>query len=284
MDNAEAASGGAIEAQEPVQAQETQQAVTESIPAQVDSAENTDSLNTETESTKSAEEYEQLIKQKDAENARRRRKNEEQAEFSKRQARRIEELEANFPTLESVNGDYDRLDIQKQKHIAKIAYAESLKEESDYKLLEAADPIAEQSMLELEKANEVFHGKLNEYFTNGGTVTANVLNQKAAVVNEAIVQRSASEQALLIKELGSVNAAEVMLNLADNAALRYQIAHGTVFEALNAIHKAETRPKKISNAPEPVPEVDGGGGIPPSGDPSKAKTLSEYKASKARRK
>lgn len=279
MENAEAASDGAIEAQEPVQTQENQEVVSESIPAQVDSVENTDSLNTEEEAVN----YEELLKQSNAENARRRDKQKALKAENERLAQRLKEMEERTPTLDSVGGDYDRYEAEKQKHLAKIAYAELQKEESDYKLQEVTDPVTEQAQLELGKANEVFHNKLNEYFTNGGTVAVDTINQKAAVVNEAIIQRPLHEQALLIQELGRVNAAEAMLRLADDAALRYQIVNGSMFEALNAIHKAETRPKKISNAPEPVPEVDGGGGIPPSGDPTKAKTLSEYRALKAKR-
>lgn len=246
--------------------------------------ENNDSLNNvDNASEKTAEQYEEELKKRNAESKRRREQAKELKAENERLAKRLEEMAAKLPTQEQFE-DFDSYEAEKQKHLAKIAYAELQKEESDYKLQEYSDPVQEQAAEQLTAANHAYINKLDKYFQEGGTVRQEVFVEKAAVVNEALLARPLHEQAIIVQELASVDTPNAMLNLAENAALRYAIATGSLGEALIAVHKSATKQKTVSKAPDPVPDIEGGSGIPPAGDLSKAKTMSEYRALKARKR
>lgn len=279
------ATDGAVEAtEEAVQPQA--EAETQPSSAEVESAaaeEQATSLNEAETDSKPVEYYEEELKKRNAENKRRREKQKELQAENERLTKRLEELQNSVPTLDDVGGDYDLLQLRQQEYIAKKAALEVRKEDSEFALQEYVDPVQEQYKAALDQANEKYLGKLQGYFEGGGKVAPETFKQKVAVVNEALVARSPSEQAILIDIISQVDTAEAMLNLADDAALRYQIANGSVIEAIDAIRKAEVKPRKVSNAPSPVPDVEGAGGIPPNKDPSQM-SMSEYNAWKAKQK
>jgi len=283
MTDVNAAEGTEEATQEVVQPQAEVEANPSSDSAQEVSVENTDtSLNeSDTADSKDAGWYEEQLKQKNAENKRRREKQKELKADNERLAKKLEELESQTPTLDDVNGDHDRLEMARQVHAAKLANVSLQKEDTDTQLQDVVDPISAQYQTHLDKANEQYLGKLDSYFSSGGTVKPEVFKEKAAIVNEVLKDRDPMEQAKIIEELARVNnTAEAVLNLADNVQLRYAIANGSMYEALSAIHKAENKPRTASNAPPPVDEVNGSGGIPPTKDPSDM-SMSEYKAYRA---
>ena len=244
-------------------APETQVAQPSSTAPESGSVENNDSLNSvaseapKDSSQKDAAWYQEQNKQLKAESARKRDKLNSEREKRKAAEARIEELEKSRPTLESVGGDYDALQKAENEHTLRKVIAEEKLQDVSL----SGEGVRNDSLEAVQKANESYVESLKGYFGREGAVSPQAYQSKEAIFNDALMQRSPQERAIIINELSKMDSApEVIMNVADNPESLYKLAtEPSMFQIGSVLNNAK-QPKATSTAPPPVPEVGGATG------------------------
>jgi len=204
---------------------------------------------------KDADWYEAQIKNLKAESARKRDKIKTEREKREKAEARLKELEESRPKQDDF-GDYDAYQRADQEHALKRVLAEErLRETSEVvETPQPADPI--------QQANEAYVEVVKGYFGKEGAVSQAAYQNKEAIFNDALMNRTPDEQATIIRELARMdNAAEVVMNVADNPQALYELAtEPSLFRVASALQSAKPAVRQSVDAPPPVPEVDGSTG------------------------
>jgi len=283
MSEEQVTDGALSETQEPVQAQE-QAGQPSSTEVESVAVESNDSLNNVPQEAskgstqeKTSEWYESELAKRNAENKRRREKQEKSDLELKRAQERIKELESSAPKRE----DYDDLDVYERdtrRHDTKVAYAE----ERALDLESGAVVSQEDNRLQdaLSQANESYSSAVKDYFNSPDAVSVDAYAKKQARFNESLLSRSLDEQKLIINELAAMgkDAAEVVMNIADDSQLLYELQTAkTPLQAANVLLRAE-KPKKTTEAPAPTPEIGGDAGKVQKADLKTFEGIRQWKA------
>ncbi len=205
--------------------------------------------------------FEDQQKKHDAESKRKREKNKKLTEKLKRAEGRLEELEGQKTTLESVGNDYDALQRAEQRYEFKILLAE---EKLNDARLDAQDiePVSGEN--EVRKAAENYNTRVRaSYLSSENAVSENALLAKEALINDALALRSYEDQAFIISEINALeNPIDAVIAIANDPEKLYKLADKSLTKGRVAqvLYEASKKPKQASNAPEPVPELDGSTG------------------------
>jgi len=195
--------------------------------------------------------YIERNKQLSAENARRRDKAKKDAEKRDRLKARIEELEKSRPTAEQFGGDYDALQRAERMHDTRMVMADEALMSID------AQPVDTGSEA-IKQANEAYIDRVSGYLKGENAVSQQAYQAKEQLFNEFLMNRSADEQALIIRELSHMdNPAEVVMNVADSPQALNELATNKSLLAVGDVLRSAKPPKREVETPAPVPEING---------------------------
>lgn len=209
-----------------------------------------------------------------AESTRRRNKEKKSQETIKSLTAELEDFKSK-PVEQKESEDYEAFQDRQIDHRLDVKVRER---ELDRERLRAEEQIDPHTQ-EMREITESYNDSKAAFLESSG-VNPEVYNQHESNVNNALGGRPAHERDLLIKEISKLGQ-DVVIEAATNPVLLNSIYRGDIIEAVTGLRSAKGRlsqKKVISDAPDPVPSIESGGGIRPAGSLESCATLKEYRA------